>query len=80
MDALLAVAFAGYRPNLLLGYADADDSTLADRVPFLDGRPARNGSPTAYVCERFACLAPVTSAANLSTMLERGDELVWQEI
>ncbi|HYO30726.1 MAG TPA: thioredoxin domain-containing protein [Thermomicrobiales bacterium] len=80
MDALLAVAFAGYRPNLLLGYADADDSTLADRVPFLDGRPARNGGPTAYVCERFACLAPVTSAADLSAMLERGDELVWQEI
>jgi hypothetical protein len=80
MEAMLAAVFAAYRPNLLVGHADPVDAALAARVPFLDGRPARDGRPTAYVCERFACLTPVTDAASLAGMLERGDELVWQEI
>ncbi len=80
MAAMLAAVFGAYRPNLLVGHADPADAELTERAPFLAGRPARDGKPTAYVCEQFACLAPVTDAASLAAMLERGDELVWQEI
>nr|MBA3416104.1 thioredoxin domain-containing protein [Chloroflexia bacterium] len=80
MAAMLAAVFAAYRPNLLVGHADPADAGLAARAPFLADRPARDGKPTAYVCEQFACLAPVTDASSLAAMLERGDELVWQEI
>ena len=37
--------------------------------PLLAERPAVEGRPTAYVCEGFACLAPVTTAEDLSALL-----------
>ena len=38
-------------------------------VPLLDDRPARDGRPTAYVCERFVCKEPVTDVAALEAQL-----------
>lgn len=78
MDDLLDAVFSGYRPNLLVGFA-AGDADLAARVPFLADRPARNNAPTAYVCERFACMAPVTDADALLAQLEQGSGLEWDE-
>jgi uncharacterized protein len=78
MDDLLDVVFSGYRPNLLVGYASGDPE-LAQRVPFLADRPARGGAPTAYVCERFACMAPVTDPDALVAQLDRGTGLEWGE-
>ena len=77
MDALLAQVFADYRPNLLVGAANDD---LGKRVQFLADRPARDGRPTAYVCERFACMAPVTDPAALAQQLDWGVGMAWQEI
>jgi uncharacterized protein len=38
-------------------------------VPLLAGKTAIRGDPTAYVCERFACLEPVRDPASLSAQL-----------
>jgi uncharacterized protein YyaL (SSP411 family) len=35
----------------------------------LADRPAVDGMPAAYVCERFTCQAPVTDSADLLTQL-----------
>lgn len=78
MADLLDVVFSSYRPNLLVGYASGD-SGLAERVPFLADRPARDGAPTAYVCERFACMAPVTDPDALLTQLDQGSGVNWAE-
>jgi uncharacterized protein YyaL (SSP411 family) len=52
-----------FRPHIVLaGSPDGERST----VPLLAGRSA----PGAYVCERFACLAPVTRSSELSTLLD----------
>ena len=38
-------------------------------VPQLADKPQQNGQPTAYVCQAFACSAPVHTAAELSRVL-----------
>jgi uncharacterized protein YyaL (SSP411 family) len=62
---LAAVVRAGYRPHLVL----AGGAEGADTPPLLAARPSVEGRPTAYVCERFACRAPVTDPEELASLL-----------
>ena len=39
----------------------------------------KNGAVTAYLCERYACLPPVTDPADLLIQLEQGTGISWQE-
>jgi hypothetical protein len=53
-------ALRGFDPNAVVAFGPADD------VPLLEGKTLVDGSPAVYVCERFACRAPVTEASRLS--------------
>ena len=57
------VVRAEFRPHLVLAGGPADG------VPLLDGRSPVDGRPAAYVCERFACKAPVTAPEELERLL-----------
>jgi hypothetical protein len=52
-------ALRGFDPNAVVAFGPADD------VPLLEGKTPVEGRPAVYVCERFACEAPVTDPAEL---------------
>jgi uncharacterized protein len=56
-DAVAKAALAGYDPNAVVAFGPSDD------VPLLQGKELVDGKPAVYVCERFACQAPVTDPA-----------------
>jgi hypothetical protein len=57
------VVRGAFRPHLVLA------GGAPDGVPLLADRPTVDGRPAAYVCERFACQAPVTEPQELERLL-----------
>ena len=53
-------ALRGFDPNAVVAFGPATD------VPLLEGKTPVDGKAAAYVCERFACRAPVTDPAELA--------------
>ncbi len=62
---LAKVVRSAYRPHLALAGGPENTATPA----LLEGRLTVDGQPTAYVCEHFACRAPVTDPRALSALL-----------
>ncbi|MGQ9815233.1 MAG: thioredoxin domain-containing protein [Candidatus Roseilinea sp.] len=66
-QALLQVAFSGFRPNQVVALKQPGESSP---IPLLEGREQIVGKATAYVCRRFACQMPVTEPADLQRQLQ----------
>jgi uncharacterized protein YyaL (SSP411 family) len=54
-------ALAGFDPNAVVAFTRGSGDAAAQEVPLLAGKDLVDGAPALYVCERFACQAPVTS-------------------
>jgi uncharacterized protein YyaL (SSP411 family) len=79
LQIMLNAIYDRFEPNLIVGYVDADRADMIDLQPFLQDRPARDGRATAYVCEHFACLAPVHDAETLLRQLAEGTGINWRD-
>jgi uncharacterized protein len=66
---LLEVINGRYLPNSVLTCADPADGEAVQAVPLLADRPLKEGKATAYVCQNFACLAPVNTAEELEQLV-----------
>jgi uncharacterized protein len=65
---LLKVTTEGYRPNLVVAHSPADVPAEAT-IPLLSNRSQRDGKPTVYVCQNFACQMPVTTPEDMRALL-----------
>jgi uncharacterized protein YyaL (SSP411 family) len=64
LDDLARVVRGSFRPHVVVAGGEPDG------VPLLEGRAPVEGRPAAYVCESFACRAPVTEPDELEALLE----------
>ena len=67
LGSLLDVVRERYRPHVVLAAASTTAGTV---VGLLEQRSAPGGRANAYVCERFACQAPVGDPAALRALLD----------
>jgi uncharacterized protein len=69
-QALLAI-HERFLPHKVVALAPGGEVSdkLAELVPLLKGRPIRDGRVTTYICENFACQAPVVGVEALRTRL-----------
>src|SRR5262245_1310371 len=65
LSELAAVVRSAHRPHVVL----AGGPEGSERPELLRERPAVGGEPAAYVCEHFACQAPVTEPSDLAALL-----------
>ena len=68
--ALLREVWRRYLPNKVVAQSAELDEEASSVVPLLRDRPALGGRATAYVCENYSCLQPVTAPAELAAQLD----------
>lgn len=64
---LLHEIFSRYLPTRVVAGAPERET---GGLPLTEGKVARSGHSTAYVCERYACQAPTSEPAELGRQLE----------
>ena len=64
---LIAAVMGRSLPNAVLHVVDAPERLPAGHPAH--GKPMENGQPTAYICQRHACSAPISNPVTLAQVL-----------
>lgn len=65
------VVQAGFRPDMVVIFKDKGQPEIAEIAPYIHDYDLVNGKPAVYVCEHFACQAPVTHLDDFKALLDR---------
>jgi uncharacterized protein YyaL (SSP411 family) len=68
-QALLEVVNRQYLPNSVLACCAPDDTQSRAAIALLADKPLKDSKATAYVCQNFACQAPISTAGGLENLL-----------
>ena len=68
---LLTVGRERYSGRTLFMCGESNDEESVKQFPFLQGRTAINGVPTAYFCQDFVCHVPTSSPTELKAQIKR---------
>jgi uncharacterized protein YyaL (SSP411 family) len=76
VESLVAVVWERFLPDAVFAGVPVDSDGLVSGplkgLPVAQGRSLVNGKAAVYVCENYACKAPVTSPAELRSTLDGG--------
>ena len=64
---LCRAVYGRYLPNKIVAGITSSSQDIG--IPLLKGKTMIGGKPTAYVCQNYACKAPVTTAKDLAVQL-----------
>jgi uncharacterized protein len=67
---LLKKIYQQYLPNKLVSVLDPDDRGPNAKLPLLQGKTLVHDKPAVYICQNYACKAPVTSEFELERVLQ----------
>ncbi|MDZ7658415.1 thioredoxin domain-containing protein [Fodinibius sp.] len=59
-----------FLPRAVVIFHDPEDSTIGDLVPYLSDFGMKDGKPTAYVCQNYACELPTNSPDKMMEFIE----------
>ncbi|MBI3271325.1 MAG: thioredoxin domain-containing protein [Planctomycetes bacterium] len=71
--ALVAALRRRFQPNqviTLVPPAGATRTAIEELIPFVKGQEMKDGKPSAYVCQNFACKRPITDPAEFEKVLD----------
>jgi len=60
-----------FLPNQVIAFTSSSDNELSGMIPLIKGKVAIQGKSTAYICENYACKAPITDLDGLRRVLSR---------
>nr|CBH39183.1 conserved hypothetical protein, DUF255 family [uncultured archaeon] len=60
-----------FLPNQVIAFTSSSDNELSGRIPLITDKVAVQGKPTVYICENYACKAPITDLYDLRRVLSR---------
>ena len=68
-NAMIRAIYSDYWPNKVVALAAPGDERSIKAIALLANRPQIDGKATAYVCQQYTCLAPVTTPEQLINQL-----------
>jgi hypothetical protein len=69
-QAMLRALSTGFRPRLVVLNRPPGETPILSLAPFTREQIAKDGKATAYVCQNFACQAPVQSVDDMLKTLD----------